>query len=257
MSSRQRKRFSLSRARGRAGVGAAPRKAPVAGSMRAPSSPAHLLGDEISAAPSLNEVPPPQPSPACGRGGMPPSTQLIDSIDQGNFYRFRSGPQTTPLAIRSSISPVEYPNSVSTEVACSLNFGGTLRRLGLLRASRIGEATPLYQSFPMTSPRWTAWALVSALSIDCTGPAGNPAASSRSHSGSASCWLNTAASSARSASRLAMRSLLRAKRGSVPSSGLPISLQSLRKVPSLPTPMKILSVRGREDRIGHEIGVLV
>ena len=39
---------------------------------------------------------------------------------------------------------------------------------------------------------------VSAWSIDCTGPAGNPAASSRSHSGSASCWLNTAASSARS-----------------------------------------------------------
>src|SRR3977135_2875244 len=106
MSSRQRKRFSLSRARGRAGVGAAPRKAPVAGSMRAPSSPAHLLGDEISAAPSLNEV---HPAPAGGGGGMPPSTQLIDSIDQGNFYRFRSGPQT--LAIRSSISPVEYPNS--------------------------------------------------------------------------------------------------------------------------------------------------
>src|ERR1700716_3852653 len=52
-----------------------------------------------------------------------------------------------------------------------------------------------------------------------------------------------AASSARSASRLAMRSLLRAKRASVPSSGLPISLQSLRKVPSLPTPMKMSAVR--------------
>src|SRR6266478_10114327 len=160
----------------------------------------------FSAAPSFDEVPPPQPSPARGRGGLPPSTQFIDSIDQGNdqgkLYRFRSGPQTTPSAIRSSISPVEYPNSASTEVACSLNFGGTLRRLGLLRSSRIGEATPLYQSFSMTSPRWTVWALVSALSIDCTGPAGNPAASSRSHSGSASCWLNTAASSARSASRL-------------------------------------------------------
>jgi hypothetical protein len=37
--------------------------------------------------------------------------------------------------------------------------------------------------------------------------------------------------------------VLRAKRGSVPSSGLPISFASLRKVPSLPTPMKILSVR--------------
>ena len=118
---------------------------------------------------------------------MPPSTQLIGSIDQGSFYRFRSGPQTTPSAIRPSISPVEYPNSASTEVACSLNFGGTLRRLGLLRSSRIGEATPFYQSCSMTSPRWTVWALVSAWSIDCTGPAGNPAASRRSHSGAASC----------------------------------------------------------------------
>jgi hypothetical protein len=36
--------------------------------------------------------------------------------------------------------------------------------------------------------------------------------------------------------------LVRAKRGSVPSSGLPISLHNLRKVPSLPTPMKMLSV---------------
>ena len=71
---------------------------------------------------------------------------------------------------------------------------------------------------------------------------GNPAASSRLQSGSASCWLKTAASSSRNASRLAMRSLLRAKRGSEPSSGLPISLASLRKVPSLPTPMKMLSV---------------
>src|SRR5258707_4476226 len=140
---------------------------------------------------------------------MPPSTQLIDSIDQGNFYRFRSGPQTTPLAIRSSISPVEYPNSVSTEVACSLNFGGTLRRLGLLRERRIGEATPLYQSFSMTSPRWTAWALVSAWSIDCTGPAGKPAASRRSHSRPASCWLDNAADSFRRGSPLTMPWLVR------------------------------------------------
>src|SRR4030081_891542 len=91
------------------------------------------------------------PSPACGRGGMPPSTQLIGSIDQGSFYRFRSGPQTTPSAIRSSISPVEYPNSASTEIACSLNFGGTLRRLGLLGASRIGGGTPLVHVFFLSS----------------------------------------------------------------------------------------------------------
>src|SRR4030088_2340451 len=64
-------------------------------------------------------------------------------------YRFRSGPQTTPLARRASISPLEYPNSVSTSVACWLNFGGALRRLGLLRSRRIGEATPLYQSISM------------------------------------------------------------------------------------------------------------
>src|SRR6267143_4752114 len=101
MSSRQRKRFSLSRARGRAGVGAAPRKAPVAGSMRAPSSPAHLLGDEISAAPSLNEVPPPQPSPACaglsGAKSCIAEPQLIEGepwlrlarIDRWRFINFR------------------------------------------------------------------------------------------------------------------------------------------------------------------------
>src|SRR6266481_2258616 len=81
--------------------------------------------------------------------------------------RFRSGPQTTPLAIKASISPLEYPNSVSTSVACSLNLGGTLRRRALVRSRRIGEATPLYQSFSITSPRWTVWALVSAVSIAC------------------------------------------------------------------------------------------
>src|ERR1035441_6947529 len=69
------------------------------------------------------------------------------------LYRLRSLPQTAPLATRASISELEYPNSVSTSVVCWLNFGGTLRRLGLLRSRRIGEATPLYQSFSMTSPR--------------------------------------------------------------------------------------------------------
>jgi hypothetical protein len=48
--------------------------------------------------------------------------------------RFRSVPQTTPLAMRASISALEYPNSVSTSVSCSLNFGDTLRRPGLVRS---------------------------------------------------------------------------------------------------------------------------
>src|ERR1700687_4050445 len=49
------------------------------------------------------------------------------------LQRFRSGPQTTPWTTKASISSLEYPNSVSTSVACWLNVGGTLRRLGLLR----------------------------------------------------------------------------------------------------------------------------
>src|SRR5665811_264631 len=95
-------------------------------------------------------------------------------LRKGQNQRFRSVPQTTALAIRASTSSVEYPNSASTAVECSLNFGGRLRRLALLRSKRIGEATPLYQFLAITSPRWTVWALVNAVSIDCTGPAGNP-----------------------------------------------------------------------------------
>ena len=71
-------------------------------------------------------------------------------------------------------------------------FRRRLRNDALLRSKRIGEATPLYQSFSMISPRCLVWALVSALSIDCTGPAGRPALSRRSHSGSTSCSANTA-----------------------------------------------------------------
>ncbi len=115
------------------------------------------------------------------------------------------------------------------------------RRLGAVEAH--GEATPLYQSFSMISPRYLVCSLASALSMDCTGPAGRPAASRRRHSGSLSCCLRIASSSARNASRCSTRSRLRAKRGSVPSSGLPSSLHSLRKVASLPTPMKIFPSR--------------
>ncbi len=60
-----------------------------------------------------------------------------------------------------------------------------------------------------------------------------------------------------SSSRLAMRSRLRAKRGSVPSSGRSSSFISLRKVPSLPTPRKISPVARGKHGIGHQIRMLV
>src|SRR5882757_7606332 len=98
-----------------------------------------------------------------GQRGMGPGVRRGDSGDL--LQRFFSGPQTTPLATRASISPFEYPNSPNTSAECSENFGGVRRRLGFVRSSRIGEATPLYQSFSMTSPRWMVWALVRAWSI--------------------------------------------------------------------------------------------
>src|SRR4051795_10789513 len=110
---------------------------------------------------------------ARGRRIVGPIRPTLVSHPQADFacharrgQRFRSPPQTTPLAISTSISPSEYPNSDSSSEACWLNFGGTCRTLGLLRERRIGEATPLYQSFATTSPRWTACALVRAWSID-------------------------------------------------------------------------------------------
>src|SRR5260370_33397545 len=77
-------------------------------------------------------------------------------------YRFRSEPQTTPLASSASISLFEYPNSASTSWVCWLNFGGGRRRLGLLRGRRIGRASPLYQSFSITPARGTGRAFVGA-----------------------------------------------------------------------------------------------
>ena len=129
-------------------------------------------------------------------------------------------------------------------------------RLGALEPDRRGDAlVPIL--FDDVAAMERCAALVSAWSIFCTGPAGRPAASRRSHSGSASCWLNTAASSARSASRLAMRSLLRAKRGSVPSSGLPISLRQLAEGAVIADADEDVVGPGREDRVRHQIGMLV
>jgi hypothetical protein len=69
--------------------------------------------------------------------------ELARMFRKGRNQRFRPVSQTTPLAIRASTSSLDYPNSVKTAVECSLNFGGSLRRLALVRSKRIGEATPL------------------------------------------------------------------------------------------------------------------
>jgi hypothetical protein len=67
--------------------------------------------------------------------------ELARMFRKGRNQRFRPVSQTTPLAIRASTSSLDYPNSVKTAVECSLNFGGSLRRLALVRSKRIGEAT--------------------------------------------------------------------------------------------------------------------
>src|SRR6202161_541448 len=93
---------------------------------------------------------------ALQRGRVAPPGRRYGGCIRGESYRFRSEPQTTPLATRASISPLAYPNSASTSAACWLNFGGTWRRLGLLRSIPAGDANPLYQSLAVQPPAWTA-----------------------------------------------------------------------------------------------------
>src|SRR5712671_6489141 len=211
----------------------------------------------FSAAPSLNEVPPPRPSPACDRmrergHAAVDATHLFNRPGKLLPLPFRAadhtlGDQAVDLARRIS----EFRQHRG-RVLAEFRRHVAQTWLAARKPDRGGDALVpvLFDDVAAMDGMGAGQRLVDRLHRSGR----QSAASSRSHSGSASCWLNTAASSARSASRLAMRSLLRAKRGSDPSSGLPISLASLRKVPSLPTPMKISAVRVGKIAYGTRLG---
>ena len=100
------------------------------------------------------------------------------------------------LLLALGFSPSQVRRMFLLEGAGLALIGGILGTVGgLLYAASMIWALSVTRSsircLPASSP---VCGLVSAWSIFCTGPAGSPAASSLLQSGSASCWLNTAAS---------------------------------------------------------------